>query len=312
MKFGSREICDVTFKALDTMKVGKTTFIAGQPVFKIDTAQTSGLEQATTTVYAQGGKGYNRLIAWEGEKTVTFTVTDALMSPMGLHVLTDAGFSTADDDNLSHVHITLQKMIEDGKVKVTLDDLQNETGLDIAESFNVCVSTKVPAFGTLVDNTGYAIGYLGKLDAPTGGTSTFSDCVLVDKSNDAVFTIAEHNDEVVELDFYLVMNSGVTEITVEPNNFGGYFYVEAQTLYRRQDTGKDMAAEVIIPKAKIQSAFTISMAANGDPSTFDFVMDAFPSYTKFNREKQIVFAIQIIGTDEFKAADSSVHTHPKN
>ena len=80
-RFGSREICDVTFKALtNDFTVGTKTFKAGQPVFIIDTATASNMEQATTSVYAQGGRGYNRLIAWEGEKTMTFTVTDALMS----------------------------------------------------------------------------------------------------------------------------------------------------------------------------------------------------------------------------------------
>lgn len=67
-RFGSREICDVTFKALTNgMVVGTHTFNAGQPVFVIDTATTSSMEQATTTVYAQGGRGYNRLMSWEGE-----------------------------------------------------------------------------------------------------------------------------------------------------------------------------------------------------------------------------------------------------
>ena len=64
MKFGIREICDVTFKATaDNQKVGTKYFKKYQPVFTIDTAQTSNMEQASTTVYAQGGKGYNRLIA---------------------------------------------------------------------------------------------------------------------------------------------------------------------------------------------------------------------------------------------------------
>ena len=79
MKFGVREIVDVVFKAAaDNQRIGDRTFKKYQPVFKIDTAQTSSLEQSTTTVYAQGGKGYARLIAWEGEKQMTFTVTDAL------------------------------------------------------------------------------------------------------------------------------------------------------------------------------------------------------------------------------------------
>lgn len=66
-RFGSREIADVTFKALiQNQKVGNKEFKAGQPVFVIDTATASNMEQASTTVYAQGGRGYNRLISWEG------------------------------------------------------------------------------------------------------------------------------------------------------------------------------------------------------------------------------------------------------
>lgn len=54
MKFGSREICDVVFKAKADMAIGTTTFKAGQPVLYIDSAKTSTLEGASTTVYAQG------------------------------------------------------------------------------------------------------------------------------------------------------------------------------------------------------------------------------------------------------------------
>lgn len=54
-RFGSREICDVTFKALtQNQRVGNREFKAGQPVFVIDTATASNMEQASTTTYAQG------------------------------------------------------------------------------------------------------------------------------------------------------------------------------------------------------------------------------------------------------------------
>ena len=67
MNFGVREICDVVFKArTDGVRVGNQTFKKGQPVLYITTAKTSSLEGATTTVYAQGGTGNPRLIAWEG------------------------------------------------------------------------------------------------------------------------------------------------------------------------------------------------------------------------------------------------------
>ena len=65
MKFGSRECVDLTFKTTSpNQRIGKTVFKKKYtPCFYIDTARTSTLEQQTTTVYAQGGRGFNRLIA---------------------------------------------------------------------------------------------------------------------------------------------------------------------------------------------------------------------------------------------------------
>lgn len=36
------------------------------------------------------------------------------------------------------------------------------------------------------------------------------------------------------------------------------------------------------------------MAPTGDPSTFDFVIDCFPAYTKFNRKKKVQAVLQVI------------------
>ena len=55
------------------MKVGKKVFYKNEPVLYFDTLKTSNLEGTSTTVYAQGGRGNARLVAWEGEETfVTF------------------------------------------------------------------------------------------------------------------------------------------------------------------------------------------------------------------------------------------------
>ena len=57
-----------------------------------------------------------------------------------------------------------------------------------------------------------------------------------------------------------------------------------------------MPAEFIIPNCKIQSNFTFTMASSGDPSTFTFTMDAFPDYTRFDKTKKVLAALQIIET----------------
>ena len=274
MKFGVREICDVVLRAKGTVKVGETTFSNDEPVIYFDSAKTSTVEGSATTVYATGGRGNNKLLAWEGEKSVTFTMEDALLSPLGFSILSGAGLvDAAQVEGGMKVHTTLTTVVDvtDGIV-VNLGEL---TGKEIA---NEKAYAFVMKDGQIVERLEPAI--------PSGGTVTFT------RNRKAAGPLT--GAQTVMVDFYVSVESGAVEMTIEPDKFGGFYYLEASTLFRRQDNGQDMAAAFVIPKVKIQSNFTFSMASSGDPSTFTFTMDAFPDYTKFDPTKQVLFALQII------------------
>ena len=106
MRFGVREICNVVLKAKAAQRVGKKIFYKNEPVLYFDTLKTSSMEGQSSTVYAQGGRGNPRLVAWEGERTVTFTMEDALISPEGLSILTGAGLIGATSDHPIYQHVT--------------------------------------------------------------------------------------------------------------------------------------------------------------------------------------------------------------
>ena len=274
MKFGVREICDVVLRAKGTVKVGETTFSHDEPVIYFDSAKTSTVEGSATTVYATGGRGNNKLLAWEGEKSVTFTMEDALLSPLGFSILSGAGLvEAAQVDGGMKVHTTLTTVVDvtDG-ITVNLAEL---TGKTIAEE-------KAYAFimkdGQIVERLEPA--------TPSEGSVTFT------RKGKAAGPLT--GEQTVMIDFYVSVKTGAVEMTIEPDKFGGFYYLEASTLFRRQDNGQDMAAAFVIPKVKIQSNFTFAMASSGDPSTFTFTMDAFPDYTKFDPTKQVLFALQII------------------
>lgn len=274
MKFGVREICDVVLRAKGTVKVGETTFSHDEPVIYFDSAKTSTVEGSATTVYATGGRGNNKLLAWEGEKSVTFTMEDALLSPLGFSILSGAGLvDAAQVDGGMKVHTTLTTVV-DVTEGITVD-LADLTGKEIANE-------KAYAFimkdGQIVERLNPAI--------PSSGSVTFT------RKDRAAGKLT--GEQTVMIDFYVSVATGAVEMTIEPDKFGGFYYLEASTLFRRQDNGQDMAAAFVIPKVKIQSNFTFSMASSGDPSTFTFTMDAFPDYTKFDPTKQVLFALQII------------------
>lgn len=108
MRFGVREICNVVFRAKAAQKVGNKIFYKNEPVIYFDSLKTSSLEGQATTVYAQGGRGNARLVAWEGERTVTFTMEDALISPIGFMILSGAGLIDANSTKPVIAHVTEQ------------------------------------------------------------------------------------------------------------------------------------------------------------------------------------------------------------
>ena len=126
-------------------------------------------------------------------------------------------------------------------------------------------------------------------------TGEIIDKLTVEDDGKSLSGATSHKGKTVFVDFYTVKNSAnVSELQIDANNFGGYYYVEASTLFRRQSDGVDMPAEITLPNVKIQSNFTFSMASTGDPSTFTFTMDAFPGYTIFDRKKKVLCVIQVI------------------
>ena len=279
MKFGVREIADVVFKAIQSTKIGDRVFQVGEPVLYIDSAKTSTIEGAATTVYAQGGRGNSRLIAWEGEKTLTFTVEDALLSEVGFAILSGAGlFNIPDNDD------NKKAMVHKTEVLVT-----NAEGELTIRHPNL--STKAPIFVM-----GLGSGSLsGKISNVT--VEAIKD--TVDTTKTVAYKLilpktAQYINTTVLVDYYLAANVAVTELQIDAEHFAGYYYVEGSTKFRRESDGKDLDAKLTFPKVKIQSNFTFNMSSTGDPSTFTFTMDALPGYTMFESTKKVLLAMQII------------------
>lgn len=271
-KMGIREICDVVFRAKSTMMVGNQKFYKDEPVLYFDSLKTSSLEGAATTVYATGGKGNSRLVSWEGERTMTFNMEDALISAAGLMILTGAGIvEPKDSDPKLKVHCTERVQLKEGALELNNFPV---VGLDV-------YVMKLDGNGDIASEP-----YLYKA---TEGSKTISIKTGDDYAAD---TEAPTGNAIVLVDYYTEKENAV-QINITPDVFGGNFYVEASTLFRNQQ-GIDLPAEFIIPNCNVQSNFTFNMAATGDPSSFSFVVDAFPDYTKFDKTTKVLAAIQLV------------------
>ena len=310
MKFGVREICDVVLKAKSAQTIGKKRFFANEPVIYFDTLKTSSMEGAATTVYAQGGRGNSRLVAWEGERTVTFTMEDALISPEGFMILSGAGLVDATEGTPVYQHVTetvdktkvqMGDGQSDAKMRITLSQ---EAYLPVNGAGDIYVYVMFMKNGEIVSEPYIATAKEGKAvlidDAEQALAAIFGE--KHDHKYDADLANVANKFDSVLVDYYVEHKSGAQQIEITADKFGGNYYLEASTLFRDQN-GVDMPAEFIIPNCKIQSNFTFTMASSGDPSTFTFTMDAFPDYTRFDRTKKVIAAIQIIKGAENDADD---------
>lgn len=349
MRFGVREICDIIFRPLTSVDIGNQHFDAGQPVLYIDTATTSSLEGAATTVYARGGKGNPRLIGWDGEKELTFTFEDALMSPVSFSMLSGAGIvkgvgandNAGDEANNQkvYVHQTYDLVVEklDNKYFARLPQ-------ETRDGVKLIATKEAPIYGTILDSAGAQKFFLSAIAASEVFTreddGTFTPMqygprgvMTVEGDQDIYFELtsplndydeASHDGHIsvqetgkmragdaVRIDCYAIFGEGAQEIQIDAESFAGYYYIEASTLFRDEATGADFPAEFVIPRAKIQSNFTFTMAASGDPSTFTFTIDCFPAYTKFNKSKKVLASLQIVDPSAAKHnyADKRVVGH---
>ena len=285
MKFGVRQCANIVFRAKQETKIGTSTFHVGQPVLYIDTATTSSMEQASTSVYAQGGRGNARLIAWEGDKTLTFTVTDALISPVSLSMLSGAGL-VKESGKKVHVHATtaatmtvtgttgrielLEALKDFGPVSTTTTvGSENGVVVDVGRDAPLFI-IKTEDDGSITGDiiTGTQVSYTVTTTETTPAVVTSATLnVTSPKWNNTGEILADGTSINVLIDYYVIKNSEkVSEIQLTAQDFAGYYYVEADTLFRSQSTGIDMPANLTFPNVKVQSGFTISMAGTGDPS----------------------------------------------
>lgn len=321
-KYGVRECCDVVFKAKTKMTLGTKTFYPGEPVLYFDTLKTNSLEGQSSTSYATGGRGGARLLAFDGEKTLTFNMEDALIAPEGIAILAGAdlietGKGTENAKEKIYVHVTKEISKEDitdkggsvtisnGKVTVEDVDLGVAPYQDSAGVYPIFMFVK-DEYGYIVSEpfSSVATGDQGKLSMD--GTKV----KIATASNAIPELVGTTTYGSLLFDFYVEKTSGVKEIDIAADKFGGNFYIEGSTLWKDQATGRDDAAEIIIPNGKIQTNFTFTMAGTGDPSSFSFTVDALRG--KLKNGKDVLAAIQIINSAEDDDEDNARKTTHNN
>lgn len=204
-----------------------------KPVLYLDSLKVSTIEQTAENVSARGGKGNAELITWDYNKEINLTLEDALYSMKSL------GIMFGDDDTTD-------------KTK----DLYKTIVVNLSKDTPITDASLSAYFKDAVKVNGLTFSGIEVYDVE-GNKIEASTTPSITKAGDYFLSAKISGGEV----------RGTVEISA--NTFPGQYRIQGDTYGRREADGEDELFIFIINKAKVLSEVTITLEAEGDPSTFN-------------------------------------------
>lgn len=241
-KYGIKEVFDCVFYQIVN---GKPAY----PVLVADSLKVSTTEITGETVYARGGKGNAKLIAWDVNKEATVTIEDALFSAKSMAVMLGKAGKTS---NVLNSDTTPSNMI----MKTVQWDLRDYT----------YDSNTLPIWEGYTDAKGTT-----HTDSATGA---YNIEYYDEDGNKYISVDAFAKKAAGKIGFVNFDVEAINPVLIEVSAaaFPGTYYVVGDTMVRGED-GQDSYFQMIFPRAKMNVENTITLEAEGDPSTFNMKLD---------------------------------------
>ena len=267
-RYGIKEVADVTFYKI------KEDGTPGEPVLFLDTLKVSTIEQTAEQVDARGGKGNPKLITWDYGKEITVTMEDALFSPKSMAIMLGNGKATAKDNGTVN-RTTAARII--AATTATGSNYVDYLTLDVYDAEEKgAVRKKVDMMLASAGGTARAnMVNFSAANITVTGVYTEAGVALTPASVGDGWTYADLRNAAAGCTagekIFITYTQPVlkSEIVISGDTFPGTYYITGDTYARSDVTGKDSFFQFIIPKAKMTAEQTITLEAEGDPTTFN-------------------------------------------
>ena len=243
--YGIKEVANVYFEALTS----DGDINPGDIVLYLDTLKVSTVETTAENVSTQGGWGNPKLITWDYGKDINVTLEDAVVSFEELRIMLGARLHEASADDVVTVHMSADFKYDGTDLVCTKLDEKDQ-----------------PIDPVIKANT--KVRYVDRAHGKRGQADTVEDVktkLTELKAGDHVMLFWEEERKGGE-------GADAVELIISPDTYPGTYRVIGDALIRNKD-GKDEAFQFVINKAKMLSEVTLTMQAEGDPSTFNMTLN---------------------------------------
>jgi len=296
-KYGIKEVANVQFEALeDDPSAG---VYEGDIVLFLDTLKVSTIETTAENTAAQGGWGNPRLVQWDYGKEINITLEDALMSLESLRFMLGGAIKRPSDTGSVFVRHTEEVVAKaNGALPLPVDHLTNEPLTPKAFLDHPIKLINLGGGKTEDGKPSPCAGFRTQIVYSKEGTNELAANAIVNFKNPAAnnkstVAIPACNGDHIRI-FWDVEVKGeegekesAVEVTISPDTFPGTYKVVGDTFMRSEKTGKDEPFQFIINKAKVQSNVTITLQAEGDPSTFEMTLNVLRSTNESGKNEMM-------------------------
>ena len=266
-RYGIKEVADVTFYEINSDGT------PGKPVLFLDTLKVSTIEQTAEQADARGGKGNPKLITWDYGKEITVNIEDALFSPKSMSIM--LGDSTVTHATADYVqHTATVRLDSTGQFpEYFVADIYDANKGSVRKKIYIGTNDTAPAGMISLASAGL------QFDAVT---NKFVGAQLVAEDGESIDSAFSASDLLAaaasakyssyagqKMMFTYAVKATTNLITISGDSFPGTYYVTGDTYARSDIDGRDQFFQFIIPKAKMSAEQTITLEAEGDPTTFN-------------------------------------------
>ncbi|MFS0905806.1 hypothetical protein AB3N02_22545 [Priestia aryabhattai] len=210
-----------------------------KPAIFFDTLKVATIENESESAEARGGQGNNKILSWDFGRTATLTLQDALLSDTSLALL------SGNAVNEANVRVVGREV-----VTAVLDGTAPATKVSLAQT---------PIAGTV------------SVYKMSGAIMTTEVTTFTLQTKDVKIATGTNVGDQLMVFYEYTLATGASQITFSGNAFPATYRVVGDTVVRGED-GVDRKMQFVIPKAKLQSNFSLAMDAE-NVGTFDFTLD---------------------------------------
>lgn len=285
--FGTKELYEVVLKANAPMNFGSRKVEVGEPILYFEKVNMAVLNEQSRPIMARGGWGNMPHVIWEDRSEMTFSLSEGVMSSVGMSILMSANMDNKPKDG--NLYIQKREVLESNfEYKKKFDEQEYRC-------FNLA---KIPA----LNKKCFCFEY--ERETLQNKRNDFDIHIEKDEEGNekrAILRFIENGQESKDflVDYYFQYREEALIYLIEKERFNGTFLLEGKFYTKDENDGLNSTNILTMPKVRVVSDINLRLGERADPTVSVFNIIAMPD----RAEESENLLMKIVRLDEDIDAD---------